>query len=117
MSENRYKDIFLHLKSKNFNVYPPASKLGECTETYLVLKVGGSTKSSSISTNIDIYSVLIYVPQNKYSILDSIIQDVKKAMKELYPMIREYGVQTPSFFEEAIKAHMVSIDYFNYKKI
>ena len=38
MSENRWQDIFLHLKKEGFDVYSPGIKLGECESEYLVVK-------------------------------------------------------------------------------
>lgn len=84
---------------------------------YVVIKNDGSSKHSSFSTDVDLYSVMCYVPKQSYSILEPFVQRVKKAMKELEPMILPYGSQTPSYYDESVKAHMVSIEYKNYKKI
>lgn len=45
-----------------------------------------------------------------------VVQEVKKAMKALEPMILPYGSQTPSYYDDSVKAHMISIEYKNYKK-
>ena len=42
---------------------------------------------------------------------------MKAAMKGLEPMIVPYGNQTPSYYDDSVKAHMVSIEYKNYKKM
>ena len=42
---------------------------------------------------------------------------VKRIMKELEPMIVPYGMQTPSYYDDGYKAHMISIEYANYKKM
>lgn len=115
--ESRWQDIFLHLKNQGFDVYSPGMKTGECTSEYLVVKNDGSSKHSSFSTDVDLYAVLCYVPKNKYSSLEPLVQKVKNVMKELEPMILPYGSQTPSYYDDSLKAHMVSIEYKNYKKI
>lgn len=116
LAANRWQDIYLHLK-ESFDTYSPGTKLGECEESYIVIKNDGSTKHPSFSTDIDLYAVMCYVPKQSYSSLETLIQQVKKEMKGLEPMIMPYGLQTPSFYDDTLKAHMVSISYRNYKKL
>ena len=116
-SISRWKDISLHLKIKGFDVYSPGTKTGDCMSKYIVVKNNGSSKMAGFSTDVDLYSVMCYVPKDKYSQLEPFVQEVKKAMKELEPMILPYGSQTPSFYDDSFNAHMVSIEYKNYKKI
>lgn len=114
-NESRWKDIFTHLKEQGFDVYSPGIKVGECTKAYVVVKSNGSTRHASFSTDVDMYSVMCYVPKEGYSQLEPLIQSVKKAMKSLEPMILPYGTQTASFYDDTVKAHMSSIEYKNYK--
>lgn len=116
-SGSRWQDIFLHLKKEGFDVYSPGMKTGECTSQYLVVKNDGSSKHASFSTDIDLYAVLCYVPKEKYSTLEPFVQMVKNSMKGLEPMIKPYGSQTPSYYDDSVKAHMISIEYKNYKKL
>ena len=81
------------------------------------MKNNGSAKKVNVSTDEDYYSIMCYVPRNKYSELEVLVQKVKKAMKELKPMVLPYGMQTSSYYDDEIKAHMISIEYKNYKKI
>ena len=115
--ESRLQDIYMHLKQNGFDVYMPETKTGECNASYVVVKNDGSTKHASFSTDVDLYAVMVYVPKQSYSKLEPLIQRVKMTMKELEPMIKPYGNQTPSYYDDSIKAHMVSIEYQNYKKI
>ena len=114
---SRWQDIFLHLQSAGFDVYPPAVKAGECQAEYIVVKNDGSSRHASVSTDDDFYAVMCYVPKQAYSSLEPLIQRVKKSMKELEPMILPYGSQTPSYYDDSVKAHMVSIQYKNHKKM
>lgn len=116
-AESRWQDIYKHLTAAGFEVYPPATKVGECTSRYIVVTNNGSTRHAAFSTDIDLYSVMVYVPRTAYSQLEVTVQEVKRAMKGLAPMITPYGYQSPSFYDESVKAHMVSIDYKNYKKM
>jgi hypothetical protein len=112
----RWQDIFSHLKNCGFDVRSPGTKIDGCVSPYVVVTHNGSTKHAGISTDIDLYSVLVYVPQQSYSELEVQIQSVKVAMKKLEPMILAYGSQTPSYYDDSVKAHMISIEYKNYKK-
>lgn len=114
---SRWQDIFLHLETLGFEVYPPGIKAGECTSQYIVVKNDGSARHAGISTDDDFYAVMCYVPRDAYSSLEPMVQSVKKAMKGLEPMILPYGSQTPSFYDDSVKAHMISIEYKNYKKL
>lgn len=114
---SRWKDIYLHLQKEGFEVYSPGIKIGECQSPYIVIKNDGSSKHTSFSTNVDLYSILCYVPKQSYSLLEPFVQKLKKSMKDLEPLILPYGSQTSSYYDESIKAHMISIEYKNYKKI
>ena len=116
-NDSRWQDIYLHLKRAGFDVYSPGIKVGECTSAYLVVKNDGSSKHINFSTDVDLYAIMCYVPKDKYSTLELLVQKVKKSMKELEPMIKPYGSQTPSYYDDSIKAHMISIEYKNYKKL
>ena len=116
-ADSRWRDIFLHLKKEGFDVYSPGTKVGECTEEYIVVKNDGSSKHPTVSSDNDLYAVMCYVPKESYSRLEPMVQEVKKAMKGLEPMILPYGSQTPSYYDDSYKAHMISIEYKNYKKI
>ena len=114
---SRWQDIFKQLTSSGFDVYSPGVKVGECTKEYVVVKNDGSSRLASFSTDDDLYAVMCYVPKQSYSKLEPMVQRVKKAMKELEPMILPYGSQTPSFYDDSYKAHMISIEYKNHKKL
>ena len=116
-ADSRWQDIFLHLQSAGLDVYPPAVKLGECEKEYIVIKNDGSSRYSGISTNNEFYAIMCYVPKNSYSSLEPFIQQVKKTMKGLEPMIIPNGSHSPSYYDDSVKAHMVSIQYKNYKKM
>lgn len=115
--ESRWQDIYIHLKNKGYDVYPPGIKVGDCIEPYVVIKNDGSYKHVNFSTDRDMYAILCYVPKGQYSKLEPLVQNIKKDMKELEPMIIAYGQQMPSYYDDTCKAHYISIEYENYKKI
>lgn len=116
-ADSRWQDIFLHLKEKGFDVYPPSIKAGDCTTEYIVVKNEGSSRHAGLSTDDDFYAVMCYVPKQAYSSLEPLVQKIKRAMKELEPMILPYGTQSSSYYDDSVKAHMISIQYKNYKKM
>lgn len=115
--ESRWQDIYEHLKKKGYDVYAPGTKNGECINPYIVIKNDGGYKHANFSTNRDMYAIMCYVPKGQYSKLEPMIQKVKKDMKELEPMIQPYGQQLPSYYDDTYKAHYITIEYENYKKI
>lgn len=114
--DSRWEDIFDQLKKSGFDVYSPGIKVGDCTSPYVVVAIGSSVGHTSFSTDVDLYSVMCYVPKQAYSKLEPLVHDVEKSMAELEPMILPYGQKQPSFYDDGIKAHMISIMYKNYKK-
>lgn len=115
--DSRWQDIYAHLKNKGYDVYAPGIKIGECVSPYIVVKNDGSYKHVNFSTNRDMYSILCFVPKGQYSKLEVMVQSVIRDMKELEPMILPYGQQMPSYYDDTFKAHYISIEYENYKKI
>lgn len=115
--ESRAQDIYIHLKKNGFEVYWPDQKIGECTSPYVVVKNDGGYRHVNFSSNRDMYSIQCYVPRLQYSKLEPMVIRLKQVMKELYPMIQDYGQQQPSFYDENIKAHYISVEYENYKKL
>lgn len=116
-ADSVWQDIFNTLKNAEFDVYSPSAKVGECTRPYVVVTVGTSAVHQTFSTNVDQYSVMCYVPKMQYSKLEPYVRSVMAAMRCLEPYVVPYGSRTPSFYDDGIKAHMVSIEYKNHKKI
>lgn len=113
---SRWEDIFKQLEGSGFDVYSPGIKTGDCTAPYVVVAIGSSVEHTSFSTDIDLYSVMCYVPKQAYSKLEPLVHSVEESMAKLAPMILPYGQRQPSFYDDTVKAHMVSITYKNYKK-
>lgn len=114
---SRWKDIYNHLKSNNLDVYSPGQHQGECTSPYVVVKDAGTTRQGEFSSTRSLYDILCYVPEEHFSELEGFVSSVEQAMKGLFPMIRPAYYRTPSFYDDSVKAHMVSIQYINYKSI
>lgn len=115
--ETRYRDIFVHLQNNGIDVYSPAQKVGECTSPYVVLRGAGTTQYQGFSTAQDLYELLCYVPQDTYSQLDIFVTRIETLMKELAPMIRPSNYRTAPYYDDEVKAHMTSIQYYNFRKL
>lgn len=115
--ESRLKDIYTHLKSRNFDVYFVGQHKGDCLNPYVVVKQGVSSRFQEISTNIDYYELLVYVPKDKPSKVETMLAEVEQAMKDLYPMIKCQNERTEMFFDDTVNGWMRSTLYSNYRRM
>lgn len=116
MENSRWSDIFLHLKNKGYEVYPPATKEGECLKPYIVVKDAGTSKVENYSSSLALFDVMVYLPRNSYSKIEPFVRQLEEDMDELFPLIRPAHFKTTSFYDDSVKGWMVSIQYENYQK-
>ena len=116
-NESRWQDIYDHLKNDGFDVYSPGQHKGECHSSYVVVKDMGAAKIGNFSSMRHLYDIMCYVPQKRFSELEPFVYKVKKSMMGLYPMIKPNHFETPSFFDDSVKGHMISVQYINYRRI
>ena len=110
----QFQNIFNALKDNGFELYPPATKTGQCTAPYVVIKYEGSSPIAGFSSKQDFYSFLIYVPKDKYTELEAQRVALEQLIaKKLYPMLMPVGSATADFYDDTVKAHMTSIMYRN----
>lgn len=112
-----WQNIYNHLNNKNWDVYPPATKKGECLDVYIVLRFDGGSQVIGYSSDVQYYAVLLYVPINRYSETETLMQKLKKDMQEMFPQVKPTGLEQPTFYDQQVNAHMTSVRYQNYKKI
>ena len=115
--DTRYKDLYMFLKSKQYDVATPAERVGDCLSPYIVIRHSGSAQVSLLSTDEDIYDIMIYVPRNAYTQLEVLQQKIKKDMQEVQDIFKPRRSNLASFYDDSIKAHMLSMSYGNYKLI
>ena len=115
--QSRWQDIYLCLKNHGVDVYSPGQKEGECTSPYVVVKNDGGYKHLTYSSVKEQYAISVFVPRDQYSKLEVEIMKVKKAMKDLYPMLNDMGEMQPSQYDDTVKGHYQTIEYENYKKL
>lgn len=116
-----FKGLKKELSDEGIEIYPPATRQkptsGGLQKPYVVIKRNGGNKADRISSQIQYYDVLVYVPRRRYSKIGSYKVLVKNAMKTLYPMIKPMNSETPPFLDEEMDAWMVSVQYKNYVKL
>lgn len=115
MQNSRLKDIYAYLKSKGYDVYFPGQKVGECKKQYLVVRDDGLAQFQQLSSNRQLYSILVYVPLARYGDLEPLVNRLEEDMKGMHPMIASMHFRTPSFQDDSVKAHMISTQYRNIK--
>lgn len=116
MADTRWEDIFEKLQEHGIDVYSPGHKTGECTSPYVVVKDAGRVNSTEVSSSQDLYDLMCYVPKDNYSTLEPFVDRVETVMDELFPMLRPMHFRTASFYDDSVKAHMISTQYVNWKK-
>lgn len=109
-----WRDIFKELNDSKVDVYPPATKKGECTSPYVVVKQDGSTQAGTFSSEYVYYQFMLYVPHNAYDKLDDYEKEVKGILaSKLHPWLMPTGSNMPDYYDDTIKAHMRSFMYRN----
>lgn len=111
------KQIYDVLKEQGINVYFPGQHKGECKNRYTVVKMEGAVQSLTVSSERPIYTLMCYVPCNKYSELEEYVNELKTKMKKIFPVVMYVGNETPSYYDEGVNAYMISFQYQNCRKI
>lgn len=117
MEKTRYMDIYRHLDINGIEVYAPTQKQGECRSPYVVVKDAGTIQYGTFSSTQTLYDVMCYVPKDRFTYLEQYVDKVKELMLQLKPMIMPMYIETASFYDDTVKAHMVSMQYRNMRKI
>lgn len=111
------KDIIDTLRKDNIEVLLPSVHSGECVEPYIVVKMDGTITNVEVSAERPIYTIMCYVPKNRYTELENVVLRAKERMKELFPLLMYAGNQTSSFYDDELKAHMISFQYTNCRTV
>lgn len=117
--ESRWQDLYVFFRDKGYEVYAPEQHVGDCLSKYIVVMYGGESKVTSISSRFGIYSILCYVPRDRYSELEPFVFKVRSDLKELKPLFKplDDGAQTQVLFDDTVNGHYVSLEYKNVRKI
>ena len=111
------KQIYDLLKQNNFDVYFPSQHKGDCISKYVVIKHYGAYQPLTVSSERQIYTSMCYVPEQSYSELESFVLEIKRTMKSVFPLVMYAGNETPSYYDDSVKGHMISFQYYGTRKI
>lgn len=117
MTKSVLKQIYDCLKENGVDVYFAGQHEGECIKKYTVIKKGGATTEYNVSAERPLYTIMCYVPKHNYSELENYVLEIKKHMKNVYPLVMYLGNETDSFYDETVKGNMVSFQYQGCRKI
>lgn len=117
-SGNILKQIYDVLKQNDIKVYFPSMHEGECLEKYTVIKRAGTMEIFSVSSEYVLYDIMCYVPVGEYSSIEEYTDEVKKAMRNIYPLLCYVkGSEIEPIYDESVKGYMTSFQYRNVRKI
>ncbi|MGX4600245.1 hypothetical protein [Faecalimicrobium sp. JNUCC 81] len=110
-----FKEIYIFLKEKGFDVYSIGQHEGICSSPYLVLKESTEMDVVGTSFSNDLLDVIIYYPIGKYSELGMYLKKVNSALKEIKKIKRAYD-PTPIVIDDDKKSYTTSLSYRKIKK-
>lgn len=105
------------LEEDGTEVYFPSQHKGDCLREYIVVKADGAISETTVSSERPLYTILCYVPEDSYSSLETLVNKTKQKMKKVFPLVMYVGNDTPSFYDDTVKAHMISFQYQGCRKI
>lgn len=115
--ETRMMDVYHYLKDENIDTYFQGQHKGDCLQPYVVIVSRGSSKIVGFTSTVDTIEILCYVPYKNPSLLEIYVEQVKQAMKQLYPMIKDTHNDLGDYVDDDVKAIMRTLRYSYYRKI
>jgi hypothetical protein len=111
-----WQKIYLHLKKLGYEVYSPGQKRDKCTDSYVVIKEGGTYALNSNVNGYKLFDIIIYHPISNYSSMEFYVENIKQAMKDIREL-RPTGNETPSIVDDKVEAYTTSIEYQQFKRL
>lgn len=111
-----WKVIYQRLKAEGIDVYEPGQHKGDCVSPYVVTRPSGDQQYMDYSTEVMYCDVLCYVPRDHFSQLDDFVAQVKSALKNLYPQVKESHMEVTGYLDDTNKSYMWSIQYQSYRQ-
>lgn len=115
--ESVLKQIKDAISNNNIDSYYPQQHSGNCINEYVVVKYSGAVKIEGVSSDMPTYAIMCYVPSVRYGDLMPLLEKVKIALREIYPLVEPSGNETPSFYDDITKSHMISLEYIGHRKV
>lgn len=115
--ETRIQDVYKCLEGNGIEVYFPEQHIGEVKTNYVVVRQDGENQFENYSSLICSIDLYLYIPRNDYSKMQLFIDQVKEVMKKLEPMIKSNHYVSPSYYDDLLKGHTVTMTYEYYRKL
>lgn len=113
---NVVESVFDFLQSKYVNVYLPGTLVGEISENTTVVKLAEETQFKQFSSKQRYIEILCYIPKNTYHLIGDYSESIAEKLKSCV-FIRDAHTKTAPYFDESYNAWMVSMLYYNVRKI
>lgn len=113
--DSRWQEIVNCLTSHGIEVKSPGVDFGDVRTKFVIPLYYGASPIYGFSSEQVVYDLNVFVPQKRYSELEPFIQEVKNAMEDLRPMLKLNGYDSPSFYDDSIHGHVVTIEYSMYR--
>ena len=114
--QSLWQKINLHLKKLGYEVYAPGQKRDKCTDSYVVIKEGGTYALNSNVNGYKLFDIIIYHPMSNYSSMEFYVENIKQALKEIKEL-RPTGNETPAIVDNKVEAYTTSIEYQQFKRL
>lgn len=111
-----WQTLYDYLVDNGYSVYPPGTHEGDCDSPYLILTLAGTSPVYGISTDDDLYEILVYYPYGWYSTMEGFQKSLKRTMAKFAPVVHiveDFGFV---YHDDDVKAYMTSINYGCYKR-
>lgn len=109
-----WQTLYNHLKANNIDVYPPNVHTGECKNSYTVVTTAGASKMGGNSSQTVVYDFLCYT--KRFADLEAYVQTVRDKLKTLQMALRDTENETPAYYDDEVKAYMISMQYQFFKQ-
>lgn len=113
---NFVEAVFDFLQIQYVNVFLAGTITGEVVENTTVVKLAEETRFAQFSSKQRYIDILCYVPKNQYNMIGVYSEQIAEKLKSCV-FIRDAHSKTAPYFDESYNAWMVSMLYYNVRKI
>lgn len=111
---NRYEDIIAALAARGITAYAPAEKRGICAAPYCVVRQSGANRrAESRRGGYCRYRIYIFVPIDRYSLMDSFAEEAREALRPLEESgaLRLDRPRSETAIDDEFRAHTCFIEF------
>lgn len=106
--------IVKYLKDNGIDAYAPGTHKEKCTSPYVVVKTTTTTRYLQYSTRIMYIDMMCY--GRTMSETNELVDKVTETLKGMSPIIKPTQDYSIPFYDDDVKAWLISVTYRNYAK-